>query len=287
MFGPILLFGQGGTAAEVIRDRAIGLPPLNLPLARDLIGRTRIASLLKGYRDRPPVDLDAVAGTLVALSELVIDFPEIAELDINPLLADADGVLALDARVVVRPATERSRLAIRPYPARLEHEAMLAGGDRYTIRPIRPEDEPRLSEMLDKSALDDLRTRFPGAARKIPHLVAARLSQIDYDREMALIAMSPAGEIHGAARLVADPDNVGAEFGVMVRTDMADRGLGSRLLADLVAHARRRGLQTLSSEVAKPMRPMLELAGDLGFSVEPIGSDGRVRIFCDLSRFGL
>jgi acetyltransferase len=282
VFGPILLFGQGGTAAEVIRDRAIGLPPLNRPLALDLIGRTRIAALLKGYRDRPPVDLDAVADTLVALSELIVDFPEVAELDINPLIADDKGVVALDARVVVRASPASDHMAIRPYPRELEHAATLPGGEAYAIRAIRPEDEPALVAMLNKSSLDDLRTRFPGAARKIPHLMAARLSQIDYDREMALIALSPNGEIHGAARLLADPDNVAAELGVMVRTDMAGRGLGARLFADLVEHARKRGLQRLSSEIANLKRPMLELARDLGFTVEPI-ADGRVRIALDLT----
>jgi acetyltransferase len=192
-------------------------------------------------------------------------------------------VIALDARVVVRAGADESRLAIRPYPGGLEHEAAPAGGERYIIRAIRPEDEPRLIEMLDRSSLDDLRTRFPGAARRMPHLMAARLSQIDYDREMAFVATLPSGEIHGAARLVADPDNVGAEFGVMVRSDMAGHGLGSWLLNDLVDHARRRGLKTLSSEVLGPNRPMLTLARDLGFSIEATGAAGVMRIFCDLT----
>jgi acetyltransferase len=283
VFGPILLFGQGGTAAEVIRDRAIALPPLNRPLALGLIARTRIAALLKGYRDRPPVDLDKVADTLVALSELIVDFPEVAELDINPLLADDKGVVALDARVVVRPAEKRDRMAIRPYPRELEHEATLPGGETYVVRPIRPEDEPALVRMLDKSSLDDLRARFPAAARNIPHLMAARLSQIDYDREMALAAVSQEGEIHGVSRLVADPDNVQAEFGLMVRTDKTGRGLGTRLLGDLIDYAELHGLAWLAAEAANPRPAMLELAHDFGFRVEALG-DGRVRMTRALKR---
>lgn len=290
VFGPILLFGQGGTAAEVIRDRAIALPPLNVPLARELIGRTRISSLLKGYRDRPPVDLDAVARTLVALSDLAIDFPEIAELDINPLLSDASGVLALDARIAVRAAASEmeSRLAIRPYPAELEHEAKLLGGKVYFIRPIRPEDEPRLIEMFRRSSVDDLRMRFLGHVREFPHLMAARLSQIDYDREMALIATPPAGapaagEIHGAARLIADPDNVAAEFAIMVRSDLSGRGIGYRLMTDLLDYARRRGLKTLFSDVLRQNGSMLQLARELGFVIESADIHEVVRVSCDLT----
>ena len=141
-FGPILLFGHGGTAVEVISDRAIGLPPLNLVLAREMIARTRISKLLAGYRDRPPADIDAIARTLVQLSQLLIDLPEIAELDINPLLAGPDGVLALDARVAVRPpGMARRRPAIEPYPSGLEHEIEIDDGLRLLVRPIRPEDE--------------------------------------------------------------------------------------------------------------------------------------------------
>jgi acetyltransferase len=281
VFGPILLFGQGGTAAEVIRDRAIALPPLNRPLALGLIQRTRIAALLKGYRDRPPVDLDKVADTLVALSELVVDFPEVAELDINPLLADDRGVIALDARVVVRAAEARDRMAIRPYPRELEHQAMLPGGEMYVVRPIRPEDEPALVAMLDKSSLDDLRARFPAAARKVPHLMAARLSQIDYDREMALVAVSDKGEIHGVARLVADPDNVAAEFGLMVRTDKTGRGLGTRLLGDLIDYAKLHGLTRLMADSVNPRAAMLELARDFHFALETTG-ENRVRMVLEL-----
>ena len=139
VFGPVILFGQGGTAAEIIRDRAIGLPPLNHPLAREMIGRTRVARLLEGYRDRPAAAIDEVALTLVKLSQLLIDVPEITELDINPLIADSEGVLALDARIVVRSSAVANRLAIHPYPSEFEETIVLADGSTVFVRPIRPE----------------------------------------------------------------------------------------------------------------------------------------------------
>jgi acetyltransferase len=287
-FGPVLLVGQGGVAAEVLSDRTIGLPPLNMVLAREMIARTRVARLLAGYRHRPPADLDAVAAALVKLSELLIDIPEIAELDINPLLAGPDGVLALDARVVVRPAdpARQRRLAIQPYPAELEHEIEIDGGRKLLVRPIRPEDEPRLVDMVARSSPHDVRLRFLGALREFPHLLAARLSQIDYDREMALIAVdrqAGAGqaEILGVSRIVANPENDRAEFAVMVRSDMKGRGLGFQLMKDILATARKRGIKTVYGDVLAENTTMLSMAGELGFTRSP-GKDGVVRVAIDL-----
>ena len=162
-FGPILLFGHGGTAAEVIGDRAIGLPPLNIVLAREMIARTRIYRLLGGYRDRPPAALDAIALTLVRLSRLLVDLPEVVELDINPLIADEQGVLALDARIVLSDAPPNpERLAIQPYPRELTRELSLNDGLRCILRPIRPEDEPRLQAMIQRSDPKDVRSAFSG-----------------------------------------------------------------------------------------------------------------------------
>jgi acetyltransferase len=289
-FGPVILFGHGGTAAEVIGDRAIGLPPLNMVLAREMIGRTRIARLLKGYRDRPPVAIDAIALTLVRLSELAIDLPEVVELDINPLLADAAGVLALDARIVVRTADGRSleRLSIRPYPDELRHEITLASGLRFVLRPIRPEDEPRLVEMATRCSPEDLRSRFFGRLKEFPHMMAARLSQIDYSREMALIAtnvpeVGKEEEMFGVVRLIADPENENAEFAVMVRSDLQGQGLGTRLMTELMAYARANGLRTLSSEVLRSNSVMTTLARELGFTTTETDSPEVVRVTIGLS----
>jgi acetyltransferase len=254
---------------EVIADRAVGLPPLNLLLAREMISRTRVARLLGGYRDRPPADIDAVASTLVKLSGLRIACPEIAELDINPLLAGAEGVLALDARVVVRPVgPAHGRFAIHPYPAELEHSIEIDGGRRLLVRPIRPEDEPQLIEMVAQSSPQDVRLRFLGPLKEFPHLMAARLSQIDYDREMALIAVEPAtkpGRILGVSRIVADPENERAEFAVMVRSDMKGRGLGFQLMKDILACARKRGTKIVHGDVLVENKTMLQMASELGF----------------------
>jgi acetyltransferase len=270
-FGPVLLVGQGGVAVEVVSDRAIGFPPLNIVLAREMISRTRIVKLLAGYRDRPAADLNAIAVTLVRLSELLVDMPEVAELDINPLLAGPQGVLALDARVAVRPpdAKRRAALAIKPYPVELEHEVEIDGGRKLLVRPIRPEDEPHLVEMVQRSSPEDVRLRFLGALKEFPHLLAARLSQIDYDREMALIAVpaqNGAGEILGVARTVANPEGDRAEFAVMVRSDMKGHGLGFQLMKDILAHARKRGIKTVYGDVLAENTTMLHMAAELGFT---------------------
>jgi len=282
-FGPTVLFGQGGTAVEVMADRALGLPPLNAVLARDMIGRTRVARLLKGYRDVPPADLAAIETVLVRLADLAIDLPEIAELDINPLLADADGVIALDARVVVRKAPENAerRLAIRPYPVELEKEIETRDGQRFRIRPIRPEDAPRLVEMGGHCTPEDFRLRFFGAMRTLAPSLAARLSQIDYDREIALVALQPdpahgKDRIVGVVRLMGDPDNFRGEYAVMVRSDLKSHGLGYRLMREMLDWAVARGLTRVEGEVLAENTTMLNMARELGASLQPTPNDCRV-----------
>ncbi len=268
VFGPVLLFGAGGTAVEVLADRSVGLPPLNLPLARDMIARTRVARLLAGYRDRPAADVEAVAATLVTLSELVAALPEVVELDLNPLIADADGVLALDARIVVRPVTAGTRrFAIRPYPRALERTATLSSGERFDVRPIRPEDAPRLAEMVRLSSPEDLRLRFFAPVMELSAESAARLTQIDYDREMALVAIAADAALVGVVRLIADPENDTAEFAVMVRSDMKGRGLGSFLMQAILDYARARGTARVVGSVLRENTGMLRVCADLGFIV--------------------
>jgi acetyltransferase len=287
-FGPVLLFGQGGVAVEVLGDRAMALPPLNSVLAKDLISRTRVSKLLGGYRDVPATDMDALALTLVRLSELVVQVGEIAELDINPLLADENGVLALDARVVVKKteAPPEARLAIRPYPLELEKDAKLENGHTFHVRPIRPEDAPSLVEMVRRSSPDDVRLRFLGAVKEFPQASAARLSQIDYDREMALVAQElGSDDIVGVVRLIADPNNEEAEFAVMVRSDLKGCGLGYELMTEILAYARARGLARVVGNVLRENVVMLKMSKELGAGVSDLtGEPGVVRVTFDLTR---
>ena len=269
LFGPVVLFGQGGTAVEVVNDSTLELPPLNLALARAQIARTRIYRVMQGYRNQPPVKIDAVADVLIRLAQLVADHPAIAELDINPLLADEHGALGLDARLRVRPS-KASRLAIRPYPKELESDAQLRDGTRVHLRPIRPEDEPAIVDLAAHQSAEDLRMRFFTSMRGISHELAARLTQIDYDREVALVAKPPErGAIWGVARFSADPDNIRAEYAVTVRTDMKGRGLGYLLMTRLIEVARARGLSEIFGEVLRENDAMLKMVGELGFTAAP------------------
>jgi acetyltransferase len=274
VFGPVILFGQGGVAVEVIGDRAVALPPLNLALAKDLVSRTRIARLLGGYRDQPPADAGAIHRTLTQVSQLVIDLPEIVELDINPLLVDERGVIALDARIRVA-RTERSgveRLAIRPYPRELEERVELHGRE-ILLRPIRPEDEPQHARFLAGIEPEDLQLRFFRFVRAFSHPDLARFTQIDYDREMAFIAVSsaegPAEKTLGVVRAVADPDRASAEFAVLVGSGMKGKGLGSLLMKKIIRYCRERGIGELVGDMLATNRRMLALARGLGFEVCP------------------
>jgi acetyltransferase len=273
-FGPVILFGQGGTAVEVMADRAVALPPLNAALARALIERTRVARLLHGWRDVPPADIDAVVGTLLAVSQLLASEPRIAEIDINPLLCDAQGALALDARVRVSATAPggAQRFAIRPYPQELV-ETVAWQGRALVLRPIRPEDEPQHAAFVERLDPLDMRLRFFYSRRRIGHTEMARLTQIDYEREMAFIATAAdaAGreETLGVARAVADPDNEQAEFAIVVRSDLKGGGLGELLMRKLITHFRSRGTRRMVGDVLKENERMLELARHLGFEVDP------------------
>jgi acetyltransferase len=273
VFGPVVLFGQGGTAVEVLADRAIGLPPLNEPLARSLVDRTRVARLLAGFRDVPPADRAALHRVLVAVSTMLAELPELAELDINPLLVDDQGVIALDARLRLsadRPAGA-ARFSISPYPVewirKLEWQ-----GRAVTLRPIRPEDEAQHREFLESLDPEDLRLRIFHTRRSIEHSELARLTQIDYAREMAVLAVECAADgsekTLGVARAVADPDRIEAEFGLIVRSELKGRGLGDRLLNLLIEFERSRGTQRLVGTVLRGNARMLALATRHGFAIE-------------------
>ncbi len=284
LFGPVILFGAGGTAVEVMADRALALPPLNTPLALAQMGRTRVHKLLQGYRDWPAADVDSVAQVLVCVSQLLAEVPEIAELDINPLLVNDEGAVALDARVRVsaaRPAGA-ANFAIRPYPVELvetwdwHHHGV---HESVTLRPIRPEDEPQHRAFLERLDPEDIRLRVFYSRRSIEHTELARLTQIDYAREMAFIATRAVDgggeETLGTVRVVIDPDNHDAEFGVIVRSDLKGGGLGRKLMRKMIGHLRARGTQRMVGTVLRENAGMLELARALGFEEQtPPGDPG-------------
>ncbi len=268
VFGPVLLFGEGGTAVEVRADRALALPPLNAVLARDLVQRTRVAALLRGYRSRPPAQQDAVVDVLLRLSQLACDLAGVAELDINPLLVDAQGALALDARIRVHAAEatrDGAHLALRPYPSGLER-VQAFGGEPLCLRPIRPEDGERLQRFYAQCPPEDLRLRFFFTRREVPRSELARYCQIDYEREMAFVAL--AGDtLCGEARAVCDPDNEVAEFAVLVAPPWQRRGLGRALLDRLIEHLRAGGTRELRAWCLEGNHGMLNLARAAGFGM--------------------
>ncbi len=268
-FGPLIMFGAGGTAVEVERDTALALPPIDLKLGHELIGRTRIARLLAGYRDRPKADLDQIADTLVKVSQLVADHPEIREIDINPLLADENGVVALDARVRVadEAVTPRRPMALRPYPVEWERLIGLHGLGPVLLRPIRPEDEHLYRGFFAKVSQTDSRLRFFTPLKGLTHEFLARLTQVDYAREIAFVALSDVGELLGVSRFTADPDYEHAEFGVLVRTDLKGRGLGRALMEHLIAYARAEKLREIAGYILAENTGMLALAEQLGFTI--------------------
>jgi acetyltransferase len=280
MFGPVILFGQGGTAVEVMADRAVALPPLNVPLAQALIARTRVARLMAGWRDTPAVDEAAVHGVLLALSQLLAEVPEIAELDINPLIVNFEGAVALDARIRLDPAKPAgaNKFAIQPYPSALE-ETWMWQGRTVCLRPIRPEDEALHKEFLQELDPEDVRMRVFYSKRSMERSELARLVQIDYAREMAFIATAPGpdGQLQtlGVVRAMTDPDNVEAEFGVIVRSDLKGSGLGLLLMQKMIAYLRSQGTQRLVATVLDYNERMLKLARELGF--KEVNSDDDIR----------
>lgn len=279
-FGPMLLFGAGGVAVEVLRDSALALPPLDMHLARQMIDETRISRLLKGYRDHAPADIDAIADTLVRISDLIVDNPEIRELDINPLLVDKDGVIAIDARMKLadEQVSPRLPLAIRPYPAHLEREVAIESLGKVRIRPIRPEDEPAFAKFFSEISEDDVRLRFFTGRKTFPHTFLASLTQIDYAREMAFVAFDEAtGELIGGSRLVLEPDLTRGEFGILVRSDLHGRGLGWQLMSTLLSYAQHEGVEQIYGLVNVANTHMLDMASDLGFKTVPYDGDASVR----------
>ena len=276
-FGPVVVFGRGGTAVEVIADKALALPPLDLALARQLISRTRVARVLRAYRDVPAADQDAIALLLVKLAQLAADLPEVRELDLNPVLADQNGLVAVDARVAVaavdpvrRGPPGHPRFAIRPYPKEWERHTMLRDGTGILVRPVRPEDEPLYGSFFAAVTPQDLRLRFFAPVKEFGHAFIARLTQIDYARAMAFIAIDEAsGDLLGVVRLHADANYDSGEYAILVRSDMKGRGLGYLLMQMIIEYAGAEGLKTIEGQVLGANTAMLAMCKELGFEIKP------------------
>ena len=275
VFGPVIAFGRGGTAVEVINDQAIALPPLDLRLAHELIARTRVSRVLKAYRDVPAADERAVALVLVKLAQLAADIPEIQQLDINPLLADREGVVAVDARIavargrVLHKGRGHPRFAIFPYPKEWERTIELADGQPALVRPVRPEDDAMFREFFTHVTDEDLRLRFFQSVRHFSHEFIARLTQLDYARSIALVAIHPqTHEMLGAVRLHADANYEKGEYGILVRSDLKGHGIGWKLMQIMIEYARWLGLKVIEGQVLRENRTMLAMCESLGFTVK-------------------
>ena len=275
VFGPAIRFGQGGSLSEVLSDHAVALPPLNMHLAEELMSRTRVFPLLKGYRDHPAADMNALCLTLVKIAQLVIDIPDILELEINPLYANSSGVVALDAQILVArsdAAHVGDQLAIRPYPRELEECASLRDGRQILLRPIRPEDEPDHYEFLDHVSAEDKRYRFFGNIGELPRSEMQKLTQIDYDREMAFVARGEdtngEDKTLGVVRAMTDPENFAAEFAILIRSDLKRQGLGRILMEKVIRYCKSRGTNRIIGQALLSNQGMAGLAKAVGFDVK-------------------
>jgi acetyltransferase len=289
VFGPVITFGRGGFTGDILTDRAVALLPLNTSLAREIVSRTRVYRLLQGRSDCPPANIDALCLTLVQVSQMIVDLPTIAALEINPLFVDAQGLFAVNAQILIAPATEATdrRLAIRPYPKELEERFVLPNNRDVLLRPIRPEDEPAHHEFLSNCAPDDLRLRFFHLVRRLPHAEMARLTQIDYDREMAFLATAPKPdgdgfETLGVVRTFTDLHNDKAEYAILVRSDMKGQRLGWKLMDKIIRYSRSRGTKRIVGLVLADNRKMLALVTRLGFVSRRLPDDDVVEVELDL-----
>ncbi|MBU0500651.1 MAG: bifunctional acetate--CoA ligase family protein/GNAT family N-acetyltransferase [Gammaproteobacteria bacterium] len=286
VFGPAISFGAGGTAVEIHKDSAVALPPLNEILARRLIERTRVAKLLEPFRHMPAVDFDAVLHVLLRISEMVCELPHLVELDINPLLAHEKGVIAVDARMVVRrPRGARepySHMAIHPYPSHLATRTQLPDGTNVLIRPIRPEDANIEQDFVRKLTPQSRYLRFMQSIKELTPEMLVRFTQPDYDREMALIALVEKRGVEtaeiGVCRYNINPDGRSCEFALVVGDEWHKKGIGTLLMNALMEAARNRGLSLIEGDVLAENSHMLDLCNELGFTIQPSKEDPALRV---------
>ncbi len=276
-FGPVILFGMGGIYTEVLKDRALGLPPMNRLLARRLMQETKVYSLLKGYRNRSAANMEQLEEMIVRLSQLLIDFPEIAELDMNPVLIKDGNPIAVDARILISPLEVPSslHLVISPYPEEDESHMVSIEGRRIFIRPVKPEDAPLFTALFKVLSPTTIYYRFFGALKELKPEMLARFTQIDYDREIALVALdedmnedSKIDRMLGVARIIGDPDGKTGEFAILVDDAWQGRGIGSNLLKRCLSIAEKHGFETVHGIVLKENKNMLLLGKKLGFAIK-------------------
>ncbi|MBH2019893.1 MAG: bifunctional acetate--CoA ligase family protein/GNAT family N-acetyltransferase [Burkholderiales bacterium] len=292
-FGPVIAFGAGGTMIELIDDRAMELPPLNQFLARHLIARSRVAETLGAWRGASPVNMNALERILLRVSEMVCELPQLREMDINPIIVDESGAVAVDARIVINNAPQAisgrantySHLSILPYPARYEQVWPLRGGGEYTVRPIHPDDASMLQEMMTHLSPESRYFRFISSIVELPPSMLARFTLIDYDREMALVAvfrerrtgangeMPETERIVGVSRYVTNPDQSSCEFALVVADDFSGKGLGSRLMLSIMDVAREKGLSEIEGLVLTQNPGMLKLMKSLGYTIKSFAED--------------
>ncbi len=278
-FGPVLAFGAGGKAVAVLNDRALGLPPLDDSLARAMIGETRVARLLAGYRDVPACNMDAIVAALEALSAIAVDFPDIVELDINPLLATPDGVIAVDARARLSAAPRASRLVIRPVPMAWAADLITRSGLKIHVRPVLPDDEAALAQFFRQVAPEDLRFRFLTALREVGHAQIVAMTQVDYRRAMNFLAFTEDGTLIASAMLASDPDHVRAELAISVHAGFRNRGVGWTLVEHVMRYAAAEGIEIVESVESRENHAALALEREAGFVVVPTpGSSTEVTV---------
>jgi acetyltransferase len=294
----VIAFGAGGTMIELMNDHAMELPPLNQFLARRLIDRSRVHETLGAWRGAPAVDRAALEQVLLRVSEMVCELPQLREMDINPIIVDEHGAVAVDARIVIGPAAQTSpgragrygHLAILPYPARYEQVWPLKGGGEYTVRPIHPDDAQGLQALVKRMSPEARYFRFVSSMAELPPAMLARFTLIDYDREMALCAVideESVGEdgvkkvqqrIIGVSRYITNPDQSSCEFSLVVDDAFGGQGLGSRLMLSIMDVAREKGLQEIDGLVLTHNEGMLRLMRSLGFEVKAYPDDPDFRL---------
>ena len=297
-FGPVIAFGAGGTMIELLNDRAMELPPLNQFLARSLIERARVAETLGDWRGAAAVKMDAVEQVLLRVSEMVCELPQLREMDINPIIVDELGAVAVDARIVIDNAPPSARrynhLAILPYPSQHEQVWPLQGGGEYTVRPIHPDDASMLQAFVRQLSPESRYFRFVSSMQELPANMLSRFTLIDYDREMALVAVhrerrveangetSEVARVVGVSRYITNPDRASCEFSLVVADDFKGLGLGSRLMLSIMDFAREKGLTEIEGLVLANNPNMLKLMKGLGFHVKPFPEDADFKLVSQL-----